>query len=86
MRRIKVDDLSCLPGYDILLNILTDYRLLKVPDPRQFGLPRPDEYSQFQMLRLNLGLNMAEGHYILVQVQGTYYEGYKQRDSKWLFC
>ncbi|KAJ7850600.1 hypothetical protein B0H13DRAFT_1905582 [Mycena leptocephala] len=59
-----------------------EYRLLAVQDPRKYGLPLPNSYHSLHQIRCEHGLNMREGHYILVQVIGQEYVGYQRRDRK----
>ncbi|KAJ7806400.1 hypothetical protein B0H14DRAFT_2610463 [Mycena olivaceomarginata] len=59
-----------------------EYRLLVVQDPRKFGLPLPNSYHSLHQIRCEHGLNMREGHYILVCVVGQEYVGYQRRDRK----
>ncbi|KAJ7864402.1 hypothetical protein B0H13DRAFT_1899155 [Mycena leptocephala] len=47
-----------------------DYRLLKVPDPRECGLPHPRTYHSLLSIPYD-DARMEEGHYILIAVLGN---------------
>ncbi|KAJ7926398.1 hypothetical protein B0H13DRAFT_1862232 [Mycena leptocephala] len=47
-----------------------------------FSLPFPKSHHSLPQIRCENGLNMREGHYILVQVVGQEYVGYQRRDRK----